>query len=281
MSGLSTKQKESLAQLRGVIEKPDKECLELLRSTGWQVQAAIELAFQYGGSEAAAPAARARTAAQLGAASTSGSSRRAADPVDAEFMRLCGVEGSGAGAAAGNGSEELVMDLAGLERLAGELGVDPFGDIVFLYLLHLCNAAEQGVLRHSEFATGMARIGVNRVADLRAKVPALRTQLARPAAFGPFMAWAYTSQCEPGQKTISVETGIELSKLMITVDRWPLVGRWVAFLQSRKKAISKDVWAQLLPYMAVNATNVSRHDENPAWPVLLDEFRDWVVANPA
>ena len=163
---------------------------------------------------------------------------------------------------------------------AGELGIDAFADIVMLYLLHLMGAAEQGVLRKAEFVSGMGRAGASRVSELRSRLPALRAQLTRAAHFSPFFTWAYDFQCEVGQKTVSLETAVELSKLMITPERWPLVGRWLEFLESGKKTVSKDCWRQLLPYMTTCHADVARHDENVAWPSMLDDFRDFVAKQP-
>lgn len=83
--------------------------------------------------------------------------------------------------------------------------------------------------------------------------------------------------------------------------RWPLFPKFVAFLESRQTppsrlhtparsafrvahagsrsgrvALSRDVWRQMLQFAAKVPSSVDQADDDSAWPLLYDEFVDFL-----
>jgi DCN1-like protein 1/2 len=63
---------------------------------------------------------------------------------------------------------------------------------------------------------------------------------------------------------------------------WSLWGSWDKFLQQdSKKGISRDTWMMLLSFMETvpTADKVGEIDPFDAWPILIDEFVDYLKEN--
>ena len=62
-------------------------------------------------------------------------------------------------------------------------------------------------------------------------------------------------------------------------DRFPLLGEWTTFLQEKDvKVVTTDVWNMLLTFSNDIASDMSNYDDDGAWPVLIDDFVDWIRA---
>ena len=168
----------------------------------------------------------------------------------------------------------------GIERLCGELGVDMYSDIVVLILSYHMGAKTMGEFTEAEWRTGMSAMGVDTIAGLKAKLPALRAELKSPAMFSAFYAWAYDFNCDEGQKSLSLETAIALFPMLVTKERWPLVDVFVEFLnRPGTKSVSKDTWVQLGQFMRDVDPKLTNFDEAAAWPVQVDDFVEFCRKN--
>lgn len=177
----------------------------------------------------------------------------------------------------------------------------PPSDSIFLFILKHCGppgeeadaavkagkarggAAANDALARAEFIAGFKRLGVVTVAELRARLPALRAALAAPAAFKAFFEWAFAFQCAPGQKSLPLDVVRELLPVVLPVARFALRAELVAFLEAAEaapsapgahKGVSRDAWALLLPLGAALGPggDLSKYDDAGAWPVLFDDF---------
>ena len=62
-------------------------------------------------------------------------------------------------------------------------------------------------------------------------------------------------------------------------DRFALLGEWTTFLQEKDvKVVTTDVWNMLLTFSNDIASDMSNYDDDGAWPVLIDDFVDWIRA---
>jgi len=63
---------------------------------------------------------------------------------------------------------------------------------------------------------------------------------------------------------------------MTLKDKFPLFDSWVKFIkEEHKKPISRDTWQLLFEFSKIN---IEKYDSSEAWPVLIDEFVEYVRA---
>lgn len=252
-ASLTKPQKAAVVQLRGVTGCSERDAVELLSRNGWAADRAADAFFD---------------------GARKGASKSAA--IEAVFSKYQDAETPGK------------INLPGLEKFFSDLGVDIYSDVLVLVIAFYMGAKVMGVLTKDEFVKGFIEMGVTELSALKARLPALRAQLRDAAFFKRFWAWAYTFNCEEGQKTIKRETAIDVSKMLLSADQWPLAPSWIAFLEGAGggaggKPPSRDSWCMLLEFMQSVRPDLSDYDASGAtsWPVMLDEFAEFVLASRA
>jgi hypothetical protein len=252
---------------------------KLLKAANWSVEAAADRFFESGmvpdaSSSASAPAPAAAVTrkgsasggAGAGSASSSAAAAASSKRVQEEFARFA------------DPSDPDVMGEEALVPFSAELDIDPFADPVILVLAHRMGCRRQGPFQREEFARGMAALGCETVAQLRARLPSLRADLASPLFFPKFWVWAYEYSCEEGQKSIPLDVVRPLTTMLLPASKWSLVGDWVEWLGTQEKTVTKDTWTLLLDLSARVKPDLSNYDDESSWPVQFDDFVEWMRA---
>lgn len=148
-------------------------------------------------------------------------------------------------------------------------------------MLQICyhmGCKDQGTITKEEWRKGMAKLGASTVSELKARIPSLRADIKRDAAFKPFFEWVYGFSAEPDQKTPSLEIVQALTPILLKDRGWPLLDLWMEFLSKQRRTVPKDTWKMLVTFMTSIKADCSNYDEDEtsSWPVMLDEFVDFV-----
>uniref|UniRef100_A0A1B0DH54 Defective in cullin neddylation protein n=2 Tax=Phlebotomus papatasi TaxID=29031 RepID=A0A1B0DH54_PHLPP len=73
---------------------------------------------------------------------------------------------------------------------------------------------------------------------------------------------------------------IDTAKAMLQLllgKHWILYSHFAQFVeQSKYKVINKDQWSNILEFSRTINTDLSNYDVDGAWPVMLDEFVEWL-----
>lgn len=78
---------------------------------------------------------------------------------------------------------------------------------------------------------------------------------------------------------MDVDTAKGMLQLMLGKN-WPLVEMFSTFVdQSKYKVINKDQWSNILEFSRTISQNLDNYDVDGAWPVMLDEFVEWMRQN--
>jgi len=179
--------------------------------------------------------------------------------------------------------KEIGID--GIERLSNLLGTDPL-DVVWLVIGYHCEAKSMGLFTLEEWARGMRSLDCPDVNSLRESINLIRSSPeSDPAEFRGVYLFAFKFALDPGARNISLETAIALWTLLLPFSGWTLQTDWIAFthsesIVSKNKAITKDAWSLLLTLMKQipNRDNLAEFDRDVgAWPVMIDEFYDFLV----
>lgn len=175
---------------------------------------------------------------------------------------------------------------AGPDGIAGEkfldlfkdLEVDPGADVAALALAAACNASEMGVFRRREFICGCAALEVDTIADLRSKMSELRENVVSGKSLPEVYAYTFGVALEPPCKVLPLEEAAQYWALLLP--SWPLREEFCdwAGKQRKGKAINKDLWMMVLKLATEVPADLSTYDENPAWPVVFDEFVEYYRA---
>jgi DCN1-like protein 1/2 len=167
----------------------------------------------------------------------------------------------------------VIGDL-GLPRLCADLGVEP-DDIVVLALAWKLNAATLGEFSRREFTAALSSWRVDSIAGLRARLDVIRRELNDPVTSKQFYLFIFGLLMQnEGQRSLSVDEACAMWSLLF--DKWPLLNDWNTYIQTQyKKAISRDVWNMLFDF---TRTDIANYDASACWPVLIDEFVEWVQA---
>lgn len=247
MAPLTQKQKESVRQVRGITNASDKQATRLLRENGWNVEHAVDAFFSSG----MVP-------------------EPSLDSVNlAEVERLFSMYSEPDPES--EGGEPVIAD-DGLTRLCSDLGVDMFTDVAVLVLAYKMGAKEPGVFTKAEWVAGLSDIGVDSVAKLRTKIPALRSLAQDRAFFRGFFSWLFEFSKAKDQRVIQLDIAIDTIQLVMSKDMFPLVDLWVAFLKTQTAALTKDTWHLLLDFSLNISPDLSNFDEDGAWPLMIDDF---------
>lgn len=154
-----------------------------------------------------------------------------------------------------------------------DIGVDPGTDIAALALSAACKAQEMGVFRRREFLCGCFALEVNTVEELRLKMPELRASLkTNVKIMKDVYEYTFTVALEAPCKVLPVVEAAEYWKLLL--GDWPLKEAFCSWAvgSMKGKAVKKDMWMQVLKFATEVPPDLSTYDDDPSWPVALDEF---------
>lgn len=175
---------------------------------------------------------------------------------------------------------------AGPDGIAGEkflqlfrdLEVDPAADVAALALAAACNASEMGVFRRREFICGCAVLEVDNLDDLRGKMPELREHVLSGKTLPEVYAYTFGVALELPSKVLPLEEAQQYWALLL--HDWPLREEFCdwADRHMRGKAINRDLWMMVLKLATEVPPDLSTYDDNPAWPVVFDEFVEYYRA---
>ncbi|EGG23619.1 calcium-binding EF-hand domain-containing protein [Cavenderia fasciculata] len=166
----------------------------------------------------------------------------------------------------------------GIERLCKDLGVEPEDVIVLVLAWHL-NAQSMGFFSKKEFTTGLLKLGIDSLQKLQTYLPNFKKDLEDQNNFKEIYRFAFLFAKEnPQNKILEIESACSMMSLILTL-KYPHADKLVDYLlnhQTTYRGLNMDQWLSVFEFAKVIAPDTSNYDENGAWPVLLDEYVDWV-----
>jgi len=174
------------------------------------------------------------------------------------------------------------MSMEGIAELVAELGLNPESDVRVLVLCWKLRANERpGQVAKAEWMGGMAELGVDSIAGLKAALPSLDTGFMEHKEFRDFYRFCFKFNREDVQKkTVEKELVGPLLRLLLAAGRSPFTEDFVEFMgQAPMSRVSADEWNSFLEFsVAYGGGDLSGYDDDGAWPSLLDDFVDFYKA---
>jgi len=162
-----------------------------------------------------------------------------------------------------------------------DLDVDAATDVAALAFASACNASEMGVFRRREFICGCTVLEVDTLEALRAKMPELRQNVLTGKTLPEVYAYTFGVALEAPSKVLPLDEATQYWALLL--HDWPLredFCEWASKHMKGKKgtSINRDLWMMVLKLAIEVPADLSTYDENPAWPVVVDEFVEYYRA---
>lgn len=165
----------------------------------------------------------------------------------------------------------------GVETFCRELGVEP-ENVALLVLAWKMGAKQMGYFTQEEWLTGLKDLQCDSLVRLQGKLDYLCTHLQDSATFKAIYRYAFDFSRDKDQR--SLETDTAKAMLGLLLGRWGLLNSFFHFLdQSRYRVLNKDQWCNVLEFSRAVDADLKNYDVDGAWPVMLDEFVEWLKIN--
>ncbi|BES93925.1 DUF298 [Nesidiocoris tenuis] len=164
----------------------------------------------------------------------------------------------------------------GMEKFCEDIGVEP-ENVVMLVLAWKMNARQMGFFTMQEWLRGLTEIQCDTIHKIQNKLDYLRSLLNDPTSFKSIYRYAYDfARQDKDQRSMDMETAKAMLQLLLG-KHWSLFSQFGIFLDDSKyKVINKDQWYNILEFSRTISTDLNNYDVDGAWPVMLDEFVDWL-----
>jgi len=114
--------------------------------------------------------------------------------------------------------------------------------------------------------------------DLREKMPELRANVLTGKTLPEVYTYTFSIALEAPSKVLPLEEAQQYWALLL--HDWPLRQPFCDWANAhmRGKAINRDLWTMVLKLATEVPADLSTYDDNPAWPVVFDEFVEYYRA---
>eukprot|EP01016_Furgasonia_blochmanni_P008400 TRINITY_DN133_c0_g1_i1.p2 TRINITY_DN133_c0_g1~~TRINITY_DN133_c0_g1_i1.p2 ORF type:complete len:183 (-),score=49.20 TRINITY_DN133_c0_g1_i1:180-728(-) len=170
----------------------------------------------------------------------------------------------------------------GVEKFLGDLKLDPMDPVTLVISYHM-NAAVMGTFTKEEFVNGFAKMRCETMDDLRKMLPTLRKELDDWGKFKEVYQYTFAyAKEQPTAKNLEYESAKALWNVLLK-GRFPWLDHLNEFLDAREKktAITKDQWNMLLEFHLVTKGDLSKYEDDGAWPTIIDEFVEFIRSKNA
>ncbi|KAB1218779.1 DCN1-like protein 4 [Morella rubra] len=179
-----------------------------------------------------------------------------------------------------NGSSGMI-DPEGIETLCSDMEVN-HTDVRILMLAWKMKSEKQGYFSLEEWRRGLKALRADTVNKLKKALPELEKEVKRPSNFVDFYSYAFRyCLTEEKQKSIDIESICELLDLVLGSQFRAQVDSFVEYLktQSDYKVINMDQWMGFYRFCnEISFPDLSNYDPDLAWPLILDNFVEWIQA---
>ncbi|KAH6771897.1 defective in cullin neddylation protein [Perilla frutescens var. frutescens] len=175
-------------------------------------------------------------------------------------------------------SSSGIIDPEGIESLCSDLEVD-HTDVRILMLAWKMQAEKQGYFTLDEWRTGFKALRADSILKMKKALLDIEKEVRR-LNFSDFYEYAFRySLTEEKQKSIDIESICLLLDLVLGSQSRTQVDALIQYLkiQTDYKVINMDQWMGFYRFCnEISFPDFSNYDPDHAWPLILDNFVDWI-----
>ncbi|KAJ0247959.1 Defective in cullin neddylation protein [Hirschfeldia incana] len=172
-----------------------------------------------------------------------------------------------------------LIEPEGIEKLCSDLDVS-CTDIRFLMLAWTMKAEKQGYFTQEEWIRGLMALRADTIDELKKALPELEKEVRTPPNFADFYASTFRySLTEEEQKSIDIETACQLLDTVMGSTFRPQVDSFIEYLkiQNDYKVINMDQWMGFYRFCnEISFPEMTEYNPGLAWPLLLNNFVEWI-----
>lgn len=166
----------------------------------------------------------------------------------------------------------------GIELFCNDIQVH-HEDILLLILAYKMGAKRMGYFTKDEWCRVMTELQCDNLTKFLDKRNYLRSLIDDRNTFKEIFRYAFDFAKECDQKAVDKMTASQMLQILLA-SKWSLLTDFLSFLEtSPYKVLNKDQWCNLLEFSRVILPDLSNYDVDGAWPVILDEFVEWLHKN--
>ncbi|XP_058226664.1 uncharacterized protein LOC131335354 [Rhododendron vialii] len=174
-----------------------------------------------------------------------------------------------------------MIEPEGIESLCSDLEVD-HTDIRILMLAWKMRAEKQAYFTWEEWRRGLKALRADTITKLKKALPGLEKEVKSPPNFADFYSYAFRyCLTEEKQKSIDIESICQLLDLVLGSQFRAQVDYFIEYLriQNDYKVINMDQWMGFYRFCnEISFPDFSNYDDELAWPLILDNFVEWMRA---
>eukprot|EP01061_Rhynchopus_euleeides_P038682 TRINITY_DN66358_c0_g1_i1.p2 TRINITY_DN66358_c0_g1~~TRINITY_DN66358_c0_g1_i1.p2 ORF type:complete len:216 (+),score=81.07 TRINITY_DN66358_c0_g1_i1:46-648(+) len=180
-----------------------------------------------------------------------------------------------------SGGDANGLTLLGLDLVAEDMGLDK-GDVVMIMLAWKLNCMTPRHVSMAEWVHGMSHMKILTTLHLRQFFQTLRDEVySSDEAFTIFYNFCYDFLRTDTTKLLPLSEAVLWWQRLLPV-HFRHLNQWCDFVKSEAVApyvlhgVARDLWKQLLVF-ALEVENLQDHSRDGPFPVILDDFAEWVV----
>jgi hypothetical protein len=185
-------------------------------------------------------------------------------------------------------SDPNIMDLEGTISYFGDMNIDVESDAEAILAAYLLESPSTGVFLREKFVRNWSNINTATIATIEDMAKYLHDAKSDSKLFNEAHKFAFKYALEDGQRKLELEDAISLWKVLYQDEfrkfaetgtpttATKFVNDFIEAGNSGKTQISRDEWEMSAPFFAIPLSELEKHSETAAWPVLMDDFVDFL-----
>jgi len=158
------------------------------------------------------------------------------------------------------------------------INLDPNGIMTFV-VPHVLEMKVPMAITRAEFREGWAKLGISDARGMASHLSKITSKYTNPRTgeFQMFYKWIFNYLKSEDRKSIDRDNAVLVWGLMFA--KYPLGKKWIEFVEKTEdaKAITSDLWINLLSFLNETQPDLSNFEDDGAWPVLIDQFVEYMT----